>query len=78
MNTLRVWAWLMRRYGMSHIAQATEAIPVGVWRAMYSIFGEELRHGGDFRLIALANQFDAEDAAKAASDAIGGVLNGAR
>ncbi len=51
-------------------------VSIGTWRALYKRHGEVLRHGGDFRVSEMTNQFDAEDSAEAAALAIEGILNG--
>lgn len=65
LETIKALNWILRRYGMKKMSQATRKIPVGIWRAVYSIFGDELRESSDKRLHALLDGFDAENSTTA-------------
>jgi hypothetical protein len=77
-DTFRVLRWIIRRFDMHNISQAPSSLPVGIWSALDRIFPGDLLRSEHRAVRAIAQQLEAEKAAKSASDAIEGVLNGTR
>lgn len=74
-ETLAVLMWIVRRYGMHNISQAPFSLPIGVWRALDSVFPGEMILSERRAIRHLAQQFQAERSAAAAMDAINSVIS---
>ena len=69
-ETLKTVRLIIRRYKMHNISQAPSAIPIGVWRALNAAFPGDFIDSEFASVRRLAAQFDAENAAADATEAI--------
>jgi hypothetical protein len=69
-ETLGVLLWIIKRFDMHNISQAPFSLPIGLWRAVDSVFPGEMILSERRAIRQLGEQFRAERASAKALDVI--------